>query len=56
MTGVVGGGEQVRGLAGQGMQLLELTQCEGGKKDMVVLPLAPAPFGVFGWEEPRAIF
>ncbi|MNE51247.1 hypothetical protein D3C80_1458670 [compost metagenome] len=56
MAGIVGGGEQVRGVACQGMQFLELTQGEGGKKDMVVLPLASVPFGVFGREEPRPIF
>ena len=53
MAGIVGGGEQVRGLACQGMQFLELTLGEGGKKDVVVLAFASLPFGVLGWEKPR---
>jgi hypothetical protein len=56
MADVFGGGEQVRGLACQGIQFLELTQGERRKKDMMVLPLASVTFGVFGWEKPRSIF
>ncbi|MCY1455966.1 hypothetical protein D9M71_731460 [compost metagenome] len=55
MTVIVGVGEQIRGIACQGVQFLELKQGEDGKKDVMVLALASLAFGVLGWEKPSSL-